>query len=167
MILWLCTMEIQFSLPSLESTAIIHFHLPAFPVSWYKITNVSRQQEYLNRYLFSGSSQLWKSDDNILENNANVWTPNDELEVEFKNKYILIRNSSNLRVLAVRNEPDLVEENFEEGKDEQLWIQGDSNTDGFFTLKNLKVQKYLTAVSESTLQVRGKYRIVASSSLRY
>ena len=47
MILWLCTMEIQFSLPSLESTAIIHFHLPAPPVSWYKITNVSRQQEYL------------------------------------------------------------------------------------------------------------------------
>ena len=119
----------------------------------------------MNPYSFSGSSQLWKSDDNILKNNANVWTTNDELEVEFKNKYILIRNSSNLRVLAVRNEPDLVEENFDEGKDEQLWIQGDNNADGFFTLKNLKVQKYLTAVSERTLQVRGKYRIVVSSSL--
>ena len=91
-----------------------------------------------------------------MKNNANLWTPNDELEVEFKNKYILIRNSSNTKVLAVRNEPDLVEEDFEEGKDEQLWTQKDSNTDGFFTLKNLKVQKYLTAVSESTLQVRGK-----------
>ena len=102
-----------------------------------------------------------------MKNNANVWTPNDELEVEFKNKYILIRNSSNLRVLAVRNEPDLVEENFEEGKDEQLWIQGDSNTDGFFALKNLKVQKYLTAVSEGTLQVRGKYSTVTSYSLCY
>ena len=92
-----------------------------------------------------------------MKNNANLWTPNDELEVEFKTKYILIRNSSNTKVLAVRNEPDLVEEDFEEGKDEQLWTPGDSNTDGFFNLKNLKVQKYLTAVSENTLQVRGKY----------
>ena len=91
-----------------------------------------------------------------MKNNANLWTPNHELEVDFKNEYILIRNSSNLRVLAVINEPDLVEENFEEGKDEQLWTQGDNNTDGFFTLKNVKVQTYLTAVSESTLQVRGK-----------
>ena len=92
-----------------------------------------------------------------MKNNANSWTPNDELEVEFKNEYILIRNSSNFMVLAVTNQPDLVEQNFEEGKNEQLWTREDSNTDGFFTLKNLKVQKYLTAVSESTLQVRGKY----------
>ena len=92
-----------------------------------------------------------------MKNNANSWTPNDELEVEFKNEYILIRNSSNFMVLAVTNQPDLVEQNFEEGKNEQLWTREDSNTDGFFTLKNLKVQKYLTTVSESTLQVRGKY----------
>ena len=95
---------------------------------------------------------------------ANLWTPNDELEVEFKTNYILIRNSSNTKVLAVRNEPDLVEEDFEEGKDEQLWTPGDSNTDGFFNLKNLKVQKYLTAVSESTLQVRGKYAMHNTTS---
>ena len=44
-----------------------------------------------------------------MKNNANLWTPNDELEVEFKTKYILIRNSSNTKVLAVRNELDLVE----------------------------------------------------------
>ena len=98
---------------------------------------------------------------------ANLWTPNDELEVEFKTNYILIRNSSNTKVLAVRNEPDLVEEDFEEGKDEQLWIREDSNTDGFFTLKNLKVQKYLTAVSESTLQVRGKYAMHNTTSYHF
>ena len=106
--------------------------------------------------LFSGSSQLWKLDGKILKN-ANLWAPYDELEVEFKTEYILIRNISNIKVLTVINEADLVEQNFEEGKDEQLWTQGEINTDGFFTLKNLKVQKYLTAVSESILQVRGKY----------
>ena len=95
-----------------------------------------------------------------MKNNANSWTPNDELEVEFKNEYILIRNSSNLMVLAVTNEPDLDEQNFEEGKDEQLWTREDSNIDGFFTLKNLKWDKYLTAFptrsDKSLLQVQGK-----------
>ena len=99
-----------------------------------------------------------------MKNNANLWTTNDELEVEFKNEYILIRNSSNTKVLAVKNEPDLVEQDFEEGKDEQLWTRGDSNTDGFFTVKNVKVQKYFTAVSESALQVRGKYAMYNTSS---
>ena len=114
--------------------------------------------------LFSGSSQLWKLDGKILKNaNANLWAPNDELEVEFKTEYILIRNSSNLKVLTVINEPDLVEQDYE-GKAEQLWTREDSNTDGFFTLKNLKVQKYLTSVSESTLQVRGKYAMHNTSS---
>ena len=162
MTLWFCTMEIQFFLPSLESTAIIPFHLPASLVSWYKITNIFRQQRYLS--LLSGSSQLWKSDGSILKSNANVWTHNDELEVEFKNEYILIRNSSSTKVLEARNESDLVEEDFEEGKDEQLWTRGENNTDGFFTLKNVKVQKYLTAVSKSILQVRGKYAMHNTSS---
>ena len=68
----------------------------------------------------------------------------------------MIRNSSNLKVLTVHNEPDLMEQNFDEGEKDQLWIKEDSHIDGFFTLKNLKWDKYLTAVSESNLQVQGK-----------
>ena len=59
--------------------------------------------------------------------------------------------------MTVHNEPDLMEQNFEEGTKDQLWIREDSYIDGFFTLKNLKWDKYLTAVSESNLQVQGKY----------
>ena len=118
------------------------------------------EQEYLNRqiFFFSGSSQLWKNEanDNVLKNNANLWKSNDEFEVEFKNEYILIRNNTNLKVLTVHNEPDLIEQNFEEGETDQLWIKEDSHIDGFFTLKNLKWDKYLTAVSKSSLQVQGK-----------
>jgi hypothetical protein len=91
-----------------------------------------------------------------LRNNANLWTSNDTLKVEFINDYILIRNSSNLKVLTVHNEPDLMEQNFDEGEEDQLWEKEDSHIDGFFTLKNLKWEKYLTAVSESNLQVQGK-----------
>ena len=90
-----------------------------------------------------------------MKNNANLWKSNDEFEVEFKNGYILIRNNTNLKVLTVHNEPDLIEQNFDDDGD-QLWIKEDSHIDGFFTLKNLKWDKYLTAVSKSSLQVQGK-----------
>ena len=90
-----------------------------------------------------------------MKNNANLWT-NDEFIVEFWNEYILIKNSTNNKILTVHNEPDLMEQNFEEGEKDQLWIKEDSNIDGFFTLKNLKWDKYLTAVSKSDLQVQGK-----------
>ena len=97
---------------------------------------------------------------NVLINNANLWTSNDELIVEIKDEtHILIRNSSNLKVLTVHNEPDLtgdlMEQNFD-GKDDQLWMKEDSHIDGFFTLKNLKWDKYLTAVDKSLLKVQGK-----------
>ena len=91
-----------------------------------------------------------------MKNNANLWTSNDQFEVEFKNGYILIKNNTNLKVLTVHNEPDVMEQNFDEGETDQLWIKEDSQIDGFFTLKNLKWDKYLTAVSESSLQVQGK-----------
>ena len=94
-----------------------------------------------------------------MKNNANLWTSNDELKVELKNEtHILIINETNTKVLAVHNSsiPDLREQNFEEDKKEQLWIREDSHIDGFFTLRNLKWDKYLTAVSESFLQVQGK-----------
>ena len=95
-----------------------------------------------------------------MKNKANFWTSNDEFEVEFKNKYILIRNATSLKVLGVHNEPDLVAQTEQVGKQEQLWIREDSHIDGFFTLKNLKWDKYLTAVptssDKSLLQVQGK-----------
>ena len=92
-----------------------------------------------------------------MKNNADLWTSNDEFIVELKDEtHILIRNSSNLKVLTVHNEPDLIEQNFEEGENDQLWTKEDSQIEGFFTLKNLKWDKYLTAVSESSLQVQGK-----------
>ena len=91
-----------------------------------------------------------------MKNNANLWTSNDQFEVEFVDGYILIRNNTNLKVLEVHNEPEIIEQNFQKGKDQQLWIKEDSQIDGFFTLKNLKWDKYLTAVSESSLEVQGK-----------
>ena len=97
-----------------------------------------------------------------MKNNANLWTSSDEFGddhfiVEVKNEnIILIKNKTNDNVLTVHNEPDLMEQNFDEGEEDQLWEKEDSHIDGFFTLKNLKWDKYLTAVSESNLQVQGK-----------
>ena len=90
-------------------------------------------------------------------NNANLWTSNDDFVVELKDETtILIRNSSNLKVLTVHNKPDLMEQNYDEGEKDQLWLKEDSHIDGFFTLKNLKWEEYLTAVDKSLLKVQGK-----------
>ena len=100
-----------------------------------------------------------------MENNANLWTSSDEFGddhfiVEPKSEnIILIKNKTNDNVLTVHNEPDLMEQD-EDFKEDQLWKKEDSHIDGFFTLKNLKWKKYLTAVptssDKSLLQIQGK-----------
>ncbi len=46
-------------------------------------------------------------------------------------------------------------EELEEGKAEQLWKKGVPNDDGYFTLENSKVPKVMTAVSPTSLELKG------------
>ena len=50
-------------------------------------------------------------------------------------------------------------------KKEQLWVKGSSNEDGYFTLKSSeecsKVPKFMTAISASTLEIKGNYLLLA------
>ena len=48
-------------------------------------------------------------------------------------------------------------EDFEEGKAEQLWKKGEPDAEGYFTLQNSGEPKVLTAVSESSLEIKGEY----------
>ena len=38
---------------------------------------------------------------------------------------------------------------------EQLWIKGNTDFEGYFTLENFKVPKVLTAISSSELEIKG------------
>ena len=42
----------------------------------------------------------------------------------------------------------------------QLWIKGEENNEGYFTLKHYESDKYLTAVPENKLELKGNYKLI-------
>ena len=53
---------------------------------------------------------------------------------------------------------EVILEDFEEEKNEQLWRKGEPNNEGYFTLENskgMRPYKFLTAMSSSSLEIKG------------
>ena len=108
---------------------------------------------YCRKKYFSGS-QLWKLDDsNLLQNKDKNWVSNEEWV--FKPDTNLIQNILTEKVLGATNDGQVIREDYEEGKDQQLWKKGDPNTEGYFTLKNFREPKLMTAISTNDLQIKG------------
>ena len=55
---------------------------------------------------------------------------------------------------ATRNGKVILED-VEEDKDEQLWKKGVPDAEGYFTLENSNMLKFMTAISESGLEIKG------------
>ena len=77
----------------------------------------------------------------------NFKTNNDDL--------IHIENVSKTKVLATASDGQVILEDLEEDKAEQLWKKGKPDAEGYFTLTNSKVSKIMTAISSSVLQMKG------------
>ena len=58
-------------------------------------------------------------------------------------------------VWGITNDSKVILENFEEGKDEQLWKKGEPNAEGYFTLENYKLSKFLSASTSTSLELKG------------
>ena len=105
----------------------------------------------------SEPSQLWKlgDEDFKLTNKANVWQSVDQWEFENTddNTTFHIRKNKD-KVLEVLDDDsiDLVDK--VPDKPDQLWKKGDT-MEGYFTLKNSKWSKVLTAISEDKFEVKG------------
>ena len=89
---------------------------------------------------------VWKSDD--------VWIfkPKDD-------DLIYIENTSKTKFLGATSDGKVILENFKEGKAHQLWKKGKLDADDYFTLENSGVPKVLTAISGSSLEIKGKITI--------
>ena len=100
--------------------------------------------------LFLG--QLWKLDGSTLINRANIWHSSNEWNFQEEGDIIIIENTSNGKVLGIKdsNEVSMEEAN---NTAKQLWKKEDSKIEGFFTLKNSKSHKVLSAEV-----VKSKYR---------
>ena len=76
-----------------------------------------------------------------------------------KDDLIYIENSYDSKVLGTTNDGKLILEDFEEGKADQLWIKGELNDEGYFTLENSKVPKVLTSISSSSFEIKGNITV--------
>ena len=101
-----------------------------------------------------------------LKDKGNVWQSNVNWIFENSNdgKSIYIKNEHSNRVLTADDTSgsfytNVMEEIFEEGNSNQLWIQGNATTEGFFTLKNYGLKKFLRAQTENTLRIYRKFII--------
>ena len=90
----------------------------------------------------------------------------EEWNLKTKDDLIYIENISNTKVLGVTSDGEVVLEDFEEDKAEQLWKKGEPkdfasevfrepDAERYFTLENFKEPKFMTAISESCLEIRG------------
>ena len=110
-------------------------------------------------------SQLWKLEGKMLKNKAGFWKGKDEWNFRTKlNSDDLIYIQNIIPVLGIKTNWILEAKNGEvlrkldkeENKAEQLWKKGEPNAEGYFTLKNSKVPKILTAVAADILTIQGK-----------
>ena len=119
-----------------------------------KNINVKRQQGY-EKNSFS-DSQLWKLDVDMLQNKEGSWKSNDTWKFTYKGDKISIENIKKKKFLgAINNGSKVILEDFEDDKDGQLWKKGELNPEGYFTLKNDRVSKFLTADSSNSLKLKG------------
>ena len=127
-------------------------------VSWENSNNVKRQQDsrVCKKNIFS-DSYLWRLDGNILKNKADhLWMSDEEWNFnKTKDDLFYMENISKTKVLGATNDGEVILEDFQENKAEQLWKKGETSGKGYFTLENSKVPKIMTA-ENSILQIKGK-----------
>ena len=81
----------------------------------------------------------------------------EEWNFKTKDDLVYIENISKTKVLEAKSDGEVILEDFEENKAEQLWKKRslfDEGFEGYFTLENSKVPKFLTATSSSILQIK-------------
>ena len=90
-----------------------------------------------------------------LKNKEGVWKSDDLWIFKPKDYMIYIENTSKAKVLGATSDGKVIPEVKVEGNAEQLWKKGEPDTEGYFTLQNSGEPKVLTAISESSLEIKG------------
>ena len=92
----------------------------------------------------------------MLKNKAGLWKSVDSWVFKPKNDGLIsIENTSKGKVLGATSDGKVVQEAFEEGKAEQLWKKGKLDAEGYLALENSEVPKNMTAISNSSLEIKG------------
>ena len=146
---------------------LFHILLALFEGSFFTILDncqADKNEARLLDDLLGGElvqKQLWKLDDNILINKKGLWKSVDLWNFKTKDDgLIYIENMSKTKVLETTNDNQVILEDFEENKAEQLWQKGNPDEKGYFILvpslpSSVTVPKVITAISENDLEIKG------------
>ena len=91
----------------------------------------------------------------MLQNKDQIWVSDETWVFQNKNDLIYIENILTQKVLGSTNDGKVSLEDYEEGKADQLWKKGEPDAEGYLTLQNSGEPKVLTAISESSLEIKG------------
>ena len=92
----------------------------------------------------------------MLQNKEGLWKLKDLWKFKPNaDDLIYIENTSKQKFLAIRNDNEVILEDFEEDKAKQLWKKGDLDAEDYFTLKSSEVPKLITAITSRRLQIKG------------
>ena len=92
----------------------------------------------------------------MLHNKEGFWMSDEEWNFKSKGDLIYIENINKTKVWETTSDGKVILEDFEEDKAEQLWEKGVSNAEGYFTLENYKMAKFMTyVIYSSSLEIKG------------
>ena len=86
-------------------------------------------------------------------NRAYIWHSSDEWNFQVKGDFIIIENTSNGKVLGIKDSDEVSIEDAN-NTTEQFWKKEDTQIEGFFILKNSKSYKVLSA------KIKSKYKFI-------
>ena len=93
----------------------------------------------------------------MLQNKEQLWMSDDTWSFKTKDDLIFIENLSKAESLEITEDSKVILQVFKEDKVEQLWKKGEPNEEGYFTLESFKAKKFMTAISQSSLKIKGNH----------
>jgi hypothetical protein len=95
----------------------------------------------------------------MLQNKGQIWVSDETWVFQNKNDLIYIENILTKKVLGSTNGGKVSLKVYREGKADQLWKKGEPDAEGYFALQNFGESKVLTAISKSSLEIKGKISV--------
>merc|ERR1739842_21799 len=105
--------------------------------------------------IVKNAPQLWKLDGSRLLNKEGLWMSDEKWNFRTVRKNLIyIENINKTKVWGTTNKRSVTLESFGEYKYEQRWKKGEPNDEGYFTLENYEVPKFMTAISSTALELK-------------
>merc|ERR1719319_1745679 len=106
------------------------------------------------------AGKLWTIEDNKLVSNSDVWQSNHQWNLNETNPnetMVYIENKlTNKTLFVIGNNTTVPEKILAQNESKQMWKKGVPNHEGYFFLTYPESNKTLTAVNETSLEIRGQ-----------